>query len=1162
MQRPLVTFAVMVFFIFALAQAAGRIGMFVLDRLESPLNSLLAEFDVNVEGLEGRWNGLNPVVQVKRVTFPAGYVNDLLFELDWLESAFRGTPIAARLYASDAEIIVEKTADGWRLAGMGPSRLDYDPLVLIKHSDQIRVNGRLGFADGGAGYQLNATAENRRGVNRLAAFLTRLPTNTPDELRLYVKIEYQEQRFGMGEARQRALVSGDFRIPAQVLGGAVLDVSGVDGAWAAQNRRGGGTLDVERIHVVMPEALATTLDADLRVVGRRDPRGYFGAIEQVTFNVADNGFTLQPIAWATDAQGLRLWLDQLSLVQPAQVIRSLLASIDAADRWLGALNLTGELNNIHGLVNLQGQASYAASLSDFSMGDYRGAPRLRNVAGELIGYEAGAQVAINSETTTLAFPTLFNDEWQVDNLQGVLSAWFKGGSFGLRAPIVRLSHGDSRLVGGFALAIPVEKPAQRLNLLLHLDSAQVADVRTFIPYRIPPGLANWLDVAPVSGTLRNVDFAYQGNIHQEPGDLARKIEATGDVENAVVRYHPDWPLVEAMFAAIHVSGTDTFADIVSATSLGARIGPSSVAVLEEGSVATINMQQVSVDAGTALTFVRRSPLKQALPLISDVWEGAGLMNLSGSTSIPLKAREGAEPPIIVDLSADLEGVDLKMPDYRVSLEALRGVLTYRYPFDVRGDGTQGKIFGREALFSAKPGKNISAVVFDVRGSATQSDIYHVAGLDSEPLARGVLDFTAELLIGVGENSSRELKVQTDLLGLTVLLPGELGKSADERRKSLVNLQFLNDHTALQFSYGNANGWIRLEDAPVRGAVGLGVTAPMVSSASSEMVVSGRLTDLDLVEWFGGEDGQENRGGLVDFPLPVRIQNVVVSRVSIEDVAFADVQLTGDIRNSVTSMGFSARDLAGQVIYDPAQPLKLDLERIYLPAVEAPLEQESDGSDYYHFPEDPFDVEVAKSLFDADVTIGELKVGEDHYGNWAFKVRPQTNAVMFEDLSAQVRGVQISAPTGAMWRFDDVTALKGTLTMTNMAEVLPQWGYSPSLETEAAVLEADISWPGSPANIVTEMLTGELSISAANGHFLDVDSGNALKIFSLLNFSTLAQRLNFDFSDVTGKGVSFKTMAGSVRLADGTLTFKDPLKIDGTGSKFVVAGTVDLRQGLL
>jgi hypothetical protein len=74
--------------------------------------------------------------------------------------------------------------------------------------------------------------------------------------------------------------------------------------------------------------------------------------------------------------------------------------------------------------------------------------------------------------------------------------------------------------------------------------------------------------------------------------------------------------------------------------------------------------------------------------------------------------------------------------------------------------------------------------------------------------------------------------------------------------------------------------------------------------------------------------------------------------------------------------------------------------------------------------------------------------------------------------------------------------------------------------------------------------------AEEGRFLDVESGaGAQRIFSLLNFTTIAKRMSLNFSDVFGRGISFDaaaqpcspwTRAAGIRRAAGSGGHRQPL----------------------
>jgi uncharacterized protein YhdP len=113
------------------------------------------------------------------------------------------------------------------------------------------------------------------------------------------------------------------------------------------------------------------------------------------------------------------------------------------------------------------------------------------------------------------------------------------------------------------------------------------------------------------------------------------------------------------------------------------------------------------------------------------------------------------------------------------------------------------------------------------------------------------------------------------------------------------------------------------------------------------------------------------------------------------------------------------------------------------------------------------------------------------------------------------------------------------------------------------MTADLNWAGSPAAVDLTRLVGSAAFEADNGRFLEVTQGaDAMKIFSLVNFSTIAKRLNFDFSDVVGEGVSFDSLTATTEFDAGSMQFIEPMAVDGSGSNFLIGGSVDLVDGAL
>ncbi|MDO6804773.1 AsmA-like C-terminal region-containing protein, partial [Wenyingzhuangia sp. 1_MG-2023] len=104
--------------------------------------------------------------------------------------------------------------------------------------------------------------------------------------------------------------------------------------------------------------------------------------------------------------------------------------------------------------------------------------------------------------------------------------------------------------------------------------------------------------------------------------------------------------------------------------------------------------------------------------------------------------------------------------------------------------------------------------------------------------------------------------------------------------------------------------------------------------------------------------------------------------------------------------------------------------------------------------------------------------------------------------------------------------------------------------------ASLEWRGSPLAFNPVSLQGLVSLRINDGVWKTEGTG-ALKAFGILNFNSISRRLQLDFSDLYQSGMAFDVMKAKADIVDGTLTFSEPLVVDGPGAKFLVSGNTNL-----
>ncbi len=1168
--RPTFVFVTFLLILLAATQATGRLAMQVLHIFEPQVRTVLAGQNISLLGLRGEWRGFNPIVTVDRVAFPAGELSGVELELDTLESIVRNTWVLRHGSAADVRLALERTAAGWRLKDMPAGDQTFDVTELIEHSDelsaviQLELHGDVVSTVGADARLINV------GGNHFAELSVHSPLSAEP---LVARLWRSDDIPGWKEPGMRVEAGGSLVVPEALgeLAGMTLNVERI--RWSEAARQGGGELRLSVDEIVIPgvdEALALTVGLE----GQREEDVVEAMSTELAVSAGDEQFNIgplylqgaipretsplealeAPIEAATELIDpaaprpmLHAWLAELDLAAVSGFFDRHLGNWEPAGRWVRALALEGTISNVHAYVDPEMGAGYKASFAGLNMQGYKGAPTLDGAQGQLWGAGRSIAAQLNTPDVDVQFPDLFHQSWQMRDLQGVVKAWVGQGYFALRGSHLRARIGESAVAGAFAVTRPDPRYEQRVSLEINVDSVDMDTARTFVPYKIPVELAEWLDYGPQAGQLSDARFAYHGQVHTRPGELGRRIELASGISRGRVRYEPDWPLVGDIEGRVHVAGVDTRISVTGAQTRAVRMNGGDVTLHNNGDYVSASLD-ADTEFAALLDFVRNSPLQQDLTFIEPDWQGGGPVKLKGDLLVPIK--KDRSPDLAVDLAFQMDGVALAMPGYRTELEALRGAGTFSLPHNLKGELT-GELFERAAEITVD--HDAEWLRFDIAGTATPEDAYELIEFDGEVPVDGEFNFDSVLSLAMAEDLGvTNLSVSSDLVGLEINLPAEFSKLPAAAAPSELDVQFLSDYQSVAFRHKNVQGWLHYGDEIERGALGIDAAPPMTAQDEKAILISGTMPQLVLSEWVSDEGDSA-----VSLPLDWRIQNLKVGRFVIDELSFDELVLNGYQRGEDVGFAFAAPTLKGDVQLPAIGLMTIDLEYLQLPVTEDDYDVHPGAPE-----EDPLSVEVGESLPAAKVNVAQLDLGDEPFGAWRFVVQPEENRVVFSDFGADVNGVHIEG-SALSWDLEsNESAFDGVITLDDLAETLPKWDYAASVSTDTASVTADVVWPGSPANVNLLGTSGDVDFVARDGRFIEVAPGGGVRILSLLNFTKITNRMNFDFSDVVGEGVSFEKVEATVGLDAGQLRFPEPMFVDSSSGSFQVGGSVNLHSGEL
>src|SRR5690606_31727383 len=153
------------------------------------------------------------------------------------------------------------------------------------------------------------------------------------------------------------------------------------------------------------------------------------------------------------------------------------------------------------------------------------------------------------------------------------------------------------------------------------------------------------------------------------------------------------------------------------------------------------------------------PLVEWATFVEPDWAARGRSRVSGELHVPLNRRTGPDQ-LAVRLRADLRGVDVELPGYRLALEELDGSVRSRHPRVVDASGVSGRLFGEPVTVAAQTRGDRLHLAID--GRARPDDVWRLADVADPELASGSFDYQADLGIAMVPELTTELAVTTTL----------------------------------------------------------------------------------------------------------------------------------------------------------------------------------------------------------------------------------------------------------------------------------------------------------------------------------------------------------------------------------------------------------------
>ncbi|MFT6839716.1 MAG: hypothetical protein ACJAWK_000473 [Candidatus Azotimanducaceae bacterium] len=862
------------------------------------------------------------------------------------------------------------------------------------------------------------------------------------------------------------------------------------------------------------------------------------------------------ISIATIVQGLTSLTQRVALLP------------EAAEEMLIGLQPRGRLTDVYLVIEdlaTSPKPHLVAQIQNLQLSAYKALPGISRLDGVAsLGRGGGYLNLYNTQPFTLDFKSMFPAPWSFDTAHGQLRYEVTPDAVLVESSLLRVRQADMVGGGRVQLRLPASRDDYTWGLEVGVRNANLRDANRYLPDFLNPNLLEWLDGAINKGSAGQIGMVFHGTLFRDAPKIQKVHELYFDVVGAELNYDSSWPVLENVDAVVYINN----ASVTSVGGRGQLLGNSlqqvslNVPISLEGNVDSIFIgTAIEGELGQGIRLLNETPISDLTRQMAQSWRAQGSMSGNLQLDVPIGTRTGE--PIGVDASIDLTGGDLVMQNVNLDIEDINGQIRYESRQGLSAEPFTAMIFGEPVVSSIASRKNqqgdVDEIRITTRGSVSTQDLYDWSGQALLSRTEGKLNYESLVHVPAGDSqSSLTVEVRSDLQGVSVHLPPPMEKSRDETVTFSYQQTFYDDGYEVGVQLDNqVKGLIKIrDDKLVGGRLHFG-PKPLGAVTFDALRVTGEMEKVDYGRWLRLSSDLENATqDSLSSELRERLDYVAIHAnllraegMELNDIDMRISRLDDAWRVELTNA------LLGGLLTVPDQDDELLIARLDYMALEAGAADADPMQDI-----DP------RELPAVDFSVKRLTVGDEDYGRWTFKFRPTAAGGSVSDLSAWVKNIEIEAGSKIGWSVaqgNHSSQFSGVVKVPQLGPALTSWGYAASIEGKNFTFHTDLQWPGSPAMIALNTVSGDLRLDAKEGRFVQAESGaGALKLLGIFDFASLANRFRFDFSDIVDEGFSFKTIKGSSRFNQGSVDVIEPIVITGSGGIFRVGGRIDLEKNAL
>ena len=818
-----------------------------------------------------------------------------------------------------------------------------------------------------------------------------------------------------------------------------------------------------------------------------------------------------------------------------------------------------------GFDETPGPLNVAAKFQDLGWSPEGAIPGMSGLNGAVQATERGGWLTAGGEAVAFRDPELFAKSWPAGALESELRWERKGEDWQFTAPQIGIRHPDLKAQGSLAM---VWRPGQRplMDLQVAFQDGNAAVLDRYLPRRhLPPATANWLKASVQDGRIRDGQLVLRGDLGRFPfRDGGGEFKVIADIEDGVLRFHPDWPELEAIDGQLTFTGTGFRVDARSARSGGLTLAETRVEMADYRDQVLVAEGQGRGEHQGALDYLAHAPPGKAVRVLLDGARGSGPVRLDLSLRLPLRNMRQAR----VAGAFHWDGARLEQPIWGVALDEIRGSLQF-HEDRLEASDIQAQLDGVpvqlqvSALPDAVRAGGFRATQVRLQGGLPAALLRrHLAFLDPRTI-QGSTDLDAHF--DVLPEGRLRWSARSTMQGLGLNWPAPFGKPTELQRP--LALQGRGDGLGhrIEVEQGELlRGSLRLVPRETgwafdRGVIGFNQRADSLPSLPG-LWVRGRLerfTPRDLAAWHSVWAVQGTPSGQ-PWTLPSWLGGIDLAVGVVEGPGLRQVgvQIALERSGAFPSLRLQAPALEGNVRMGVNGNLwQVNLKRLDLDALQQAADSGNSATD-----SPPRLTLDPRAVPPVRLAAERVRYRGNDLGRMNLQLQPTPEGVALNGWNLEGPAIRLSG--SGHWNQsgkETQSALSFQMETTDLPTLARRLGHPDAMDARRAAIKGQMNWGGAPWEVASERLRGDFRLEADEGaiYFRETRPTTGV-VMGLAGLYDLPRRLTRDFSGVFRPSLPFSRIRGDLHLERGVIETR-MLHLEGPAADVRMTGISDLKK---